>query len=223
MPNERQETGETMTCKEYYDQIKERFDKEIVEHEMTIHQDRGLYRHIVFAVPGTNIYHFNLTTFPNYLIISGDMGTYAFSRVEDMFRFFRNERICINPSYWGEKLKSISTNGGYEKFNVDEFKQGVEESFEAYREYLDDKELADKIWADIKMTVIDPANDDGAGWVAMQSAIEYRYEDILADINIGNIFQDFWEHSCNRFDYNYIWCLWAIVHGIKMYDEFKKN
>ena len=225
-----------MNSKEYYDQVKKWFDIEIVDHEMRIHLDDGLYRHIRYQKPGTGVQYFNLTTFPHHLCISGDMGTYVFSRVEDMFGFFRDPGMSkgINLGYWGEKLKSVSTFGGYEKFNVEEFKECVETRFIEYRDYLDDGDLADKIWAGIKATVVDPANDDGDGWVAMQSAIEYKYQeeddrtfkDVLESkkvIEIENIFQDFGETGCNRYEHNYIWCLWAIVHGIKMYDEFKRQ
>jgi len=211
-----------LNSKEYYYQIKKWFDKEIPDHEMKIHLDNGLYRHIHYQKPGTGVQYFSITTFPHHLCISGDMGTYVFSRVEDMFKFFRNDGNIINPSYWGEKLKSISTFGGYEKFNVDEFKEQVEFSFNGFREDIDDSELADKIWADIKARVVDPANDDGDGWETMRSAMEYKYVDIDDGTEIGNIFQDFGETGCNRYTHNYIWCLWAIVHAIKMYDEFKR-
>lgn len=209
-----------MNSQEYYDQIKGWFDNDIINHKMKIMQDNGLFRHIRFAVPGTSIQYFNLTTFPHHLCISGDMGTFVFSRVEDMFRFFRNDRMVINPSYWGEKLQSISTNGGYKKFNIDEFKESVEQWFVEFRDCLDDGELADKVWADIKYSVLTD-NDDGDGWVAMRGAIDYVYDDYENDIKIENIFQDFWEQSCTRYSINYIWCLHAIVYGINKYDEFK--
>lgn len=213
-----------MNSKEHYDQIKEWFDEEILEHQMNILHDEGVYRHIRFNKPGDSTHLFNLTTFPNHLCISGDMGTFVFSRVEDMFRFFRNERDVINPSYWGEKLQSISTYGGYEKFNKDVFNEEVEQWFADYRENFDDEKLADKIWADIKEKVIDREGDDSFGWEDMRSAIDYVYiDDDDSDIRVENIFQDFWEHSCTRYEQNYIWCLWAIVHGIKMYDELKSE
>ena len=208
-----------MTSKEYYDQIKEYFDKEILGHEMTILHDDGVYRHIRFNQPGSSIHLFNLTTFPNHLCFSGDMGTFVFSRVEDMFRFFRNDRDAISPSYWGEKLQSISTYGGYEKFNEDVFKETVEEWFCSYRDNFDDVELADKIWSDIKGRIINRASDEGDGIFSMQAVYDYVYEDDDEDIEIRDIFQDFWEHSCTRYEQNYIWCLWAILHGIKMYDK----
>ena len=212
-----------MTSKEYYEQIKRWFDNDILNHKMKIMQDDGLFRHIRFAVPGTSIQYFNLTTFPHYLCISGDMGTFVFSRVEDMFRFFRNDRMTINPSYWGEKLQSISTNGGYEKFSVEEFQIDVEELALEWCHDFDDEKLAKKVMADIKETVVDRANDDGEGWEAMRAAIEYKYVDIDDDIEIEGMFQNFGEVGCNRYSVNYIWCLWAIIHGIKMYDEFKKG
>ena len=41
------------------------------------------------------------------LIASGDVGTYVFSRLADMFEFFRSPmtsdgRLYINDSYWAE-------------------------------------------------------------------------------------------------------------------------
>ena len=216
-----------MSSKEQYDQVKEWFDKDILEHEMTIQHDDGLFRHIRFAKPGTGIDYFNLTTFPNHLCISGDRGTYVFSRVEDMFRFFRNDRNTINPSYWGEKLESLSRLGGYKRFSVEEFQEQVTDWFKQYRYDAEDKELMDKIWADIKGRVIGPANDEGWGWEAMRSVLEYKYEEKYDDgfpvpdgIEVKNIFDDFGEHECSRYEGNYLWCLWAIIHGIKMYDEY---
>ncbi|EPN8197881.1 hypothetical protein ACT3ON_001083, partial [Acinetobacter baumannii] len=33
---------------------------------------------------------------------------------------------------------------------------------------------------------------------------------------------DFWEHNLNDYTYHYIWCLYAIVHAIKLYDAAKE-
>lgn len=88
----------------------ERFLDDVAKHEMTVLADQGNVRHLSFRAPGTVIQHFNLTTWPNHLCVSGDMGTYVFSRLEDMFDFFRENKI--NPGYWHEKLKANCTFAG---------------------------------------------------------------------------------------------------------------
>lgn len=69
----------------------EGFLNDVKNHELTIHKDDGVYRHITLRNSETNAFYFNVTTFPNYLVITGDMGSLTFSRVEDMFMFFRND------------------------------------------------------------------------------------------------------------------------------------
>lgn len=55
-----------------------------------LHED-GIYRHIRFRQPGTMCMHFDLITWPGYLCYTGDMGTYVFTRLADMFEFFRTD------------------------------------------------------------------------------------------------------------------------------------
>ena len=87
------------------------FLKDVAAHEMEILRDDGVYRHIRFKKPGTWCMHFDLVTWPGYLAYSGDMGCYVFSRLNDMFEFFRTDReylqrdgrqLCINLCYWSE-------------------------------------------------------------------------------------------------------------------------
>ncbi len=80
----------------------EQFLKDVAGHKMRIHRDDGLYRHLEFRGPQGWHHWFEVVTWPNGLIIRGDMGNWAFSRIEDMFSFFRGQRI--NPGYWQEKL-----------------------------------------------------------------------------------------------------------------------
>lgn len=96
------------------DKIAERFDRETRDHEMTILHDDGLYRHLSFRNPKTFAYWFELITVPNALIFRGDGESYVFTRIEDMFAFFRdssdwNRPRRINPSYWAEKVTSSRT------------------------------------------------------------------------------------------------------------------
>ncbi|WP_026300935.1 hypothetical protein, partial [Thioalkalivibrio sp. ALE23] len=63
--------------------------KRLAAHQITIEKDEGEYRSIRFSAPNTVINSFTLTTWPGYIAISGDLGTYVFCRLPDMFEFFR--------------------------------------------------------------------------------------------------------------------------------------
>ncbi len=83
---------------------KERFERETIDHELTILHDDGLYRHVRCARPGSGIHRFELITWPGHLTISGDVDTaLTFRRADDMFQFFRGAGD-INPGYWAEKI-----------------------------------------------------------------------------------------------------------------------
>ena len=131
----------TDTCTE------QRFLDDVKGHKLTILRDNGVDRHIRFKRPNGSCYWFDIITYPGRLIIDGDCGTYVFARIEDMFEFFRmrdndyNKNpngLSINPSYWGEKLRSVS-NRGYGKgaiknFSSDKFDRKVKEYFDTHFE-----------------------------------------------------------------------------------------
>lgn len=84
------------------------FAAETDEHEMTVLHDEGLYRHLRFGRPGTELWSFSLITWPHHLAISGDVGGgWTFTAREDMIDFFGARRDTgVNLSYWWEKLPS---------------------------------------------------------------------------------------------------------------------
>ena len=82
-----------MTCTE------QSFLKDVAEHQMTVLRDDGVNRHVQFRRPGTICMGFELITWPGYLCYTGDMGTYVFRRLEDMFEFFRTDRYIVDPNF----------------------------------------------------------------------------------------------------------------------------
>src|SRR5690606_6313074 len=120
----------TRTFKKDREQIThERFLAETAEHAINVLHDDGLYRHIRCQRPGTYIYGFDIVTWPGFLTICGDMGTYTFARDTDMFTFFgplREDR-GINPHYWSEKLQAPRGRGSVKKWNEDVFRANVAE------------------------------------------------------------------------------------------------
>lgn len=67
------------------------FLRDVAQHEMTILHDAGEFRHIQFKKPGSSSFSFTITTFPGYLVMTGDIGSWVFTRLRDMFEFFRSD------------------------------------------------------------------------------------------------------------------------------------
>lgn len=200
------------------------FLSDVKDHSIEIISDEGLYKHIKFSMNGSSVYRFDLITWPGKLCIDGDCGTYVFARVPDMFGFFRTRPdrsdnktgLFINPSYWGEKLNSIGTNAGYKEFSDELFEKAVRKYFDNYivpsLEEGDD-DFAKEIWEKIEEEVLSSL-DDG----------EHTAYDAIHSFNYEGIeFIDFYDYcgGCEVYTFHYIWCLYAIVWGIKKYDEAK--
>jgi len=208
---------------------KEGFLENVANHTMTVHQDNGVYRHLEFSNNGSSNQKFSLVTYPHHLVFSGDMGTYVFSRVEDMFRFFRNEELIINAYYWSEKVQSTSRNGGLKTFDsslvmksiesrVDTICDEIEGYFEDYQgsEYSTENDFEAAFRAEVK---------DHFKYKDMD---EYRYISSIDSFNSGVInkldFIDCWEWmDSETFSSRYLWCCYAVVWGIQQYDKLNKS
>lgn len=122
-----------------YAEIRARFERETAKHVMTVLHDDGLYRHLRFMNPKHSAYWFELITVPHALIFRGDGESFVFSRLEDMFMFFRSGirkdgSIEINPGYWDEKLTSDRDSAT--RYSEDRFKALVDEQLaEAEKTY----------------------------------------------------------------------------------------
>jgi hypothetical protein len=189
----------------------ERFLKDVAKHELKVKLDNGLYRHLMFRQPDNGHMWFEIITWPGSLAINGDMGTWSFSRVEDMFKFFRSGtpgQLRINASYWAEKINSESRFGGpSEKFDADTFKANV-------LFILDDYDLSAAEKKDIKEAI----EEDVFG-TEDESTMRSALADFRRD---GFTFSDSWEISGNAYTYHYLWCLYAIVWAIQQYDEWRR-
>jgi hypothetical protein len=168
---------------------------------MVILHDSGLYRNLRCAKAGTWETGFYITTWPGFLAISGDMGCYVFTRLTDMFEFFRGDRV--NPSYWAEKIEASDRCSGLREFDKDEARRWVAEQVKEAKEN--------------GFTDLDDLDDD-------LDAINYedgpiRFHDSLPG---HGIFRDAWEHNFERYTFRFLWACHAIVWAIKRYDLAKK-
>ncbi|MFE2994240.1 hypothetical protein ACFXG4_04815 [Nocardia sp. NPDC059246] len=186
-----------------------RFLAETADHVMTVEHDDGLYRHLRFQKPGTGFYHFNLVTWPGHLAITGDVDSFTFSRVPDMFEFFGGNVERINPSYWAEKLvaKSDVLVHSPEQFVervVSDFwerRHGFDDTAEIFR-MLRSEVLEDRYYADS----------------AHAALLRFQY---VTSRGRAFHFNDTWEWDFNEYSGQFLWALHAITWGIGQYQASK--
>lgn len=183
--------------------IAARFASDTDEHEMTVLHDDGLYRHLRFRGPKHGMYWFGLITVPGTLIFQGDGDSFVFSRIEDMFEFFRAPIGRINPDYWAEKLTS-----GRKKVM-------------AYDEDLFIATVKDQLIESIRYGDAPP----GVSKALIEHAADYDlgYEEnahaMLEDFEYkGFRFHNTWEWDFRDYDWWFLWACHAIVAGIAQYD-----
>lgn len=205
----------------------DRFLNDVKDHKISIVKDDGVHRFIRFKRPNTISYWFDITTWPGFLCISGDMGTYVFSRLNDMFEFFRadpkhfqskGESLGINPGYWGEKLRSIDHNNGFKEFDSAEFESRVKDHFKTYMAPDISDDLKSELWQEIKENVLFYSDEECRAYSAIN---DFRF---TSDDGEEFEFVDFFDSgSTEIYTFHYIWCLYAIVWGISQYDLAKRE
>lgn len=119
----------------------DQFAKDVENHQMQVLVDDEVHRSLLFKQPDTGNMYFRINTWPNHLCISGDMGTFVFSRLHDMFAFFRGDKEP-NLGYWSEKLEA----GTAEKYCEDKARSEIlRQANEAGLEPLDLKQAINNI------------------------------------------------------------------------------
>lgn len=199
----------------------ELFLGDVSRHAMTVLRDDGVHRHIRFKRPDSGTYWFDLITWPGTLCIDGDMGTYVFRRLEDMFQFFRTDRrdegkLGINPGYWGEKLQAEARHG-FKEFSPELFRAAVKSDFDQWVEYhaADDETKASALWEEIEERVLHSVDDGERD--AITAAMEFTPDDDKCKFNM----RDFFEHRLQDYTFHFIWCCYAIAWGVRTYDQAK--
>lgn len=195
-----------------YSEIGKDFLARISEHKMTILQCEGLYRHLRFRKDDSIFYSFDIITWPGYLCICGDIGTFVFSRVPDMIGFFRKEKgdPDINPDYWAEKLQATDKTDGHLEFSSSAFQENVKAHFDGWAENEDiPKETKTRIWSKIEDEVLYYSDNEYSAVTAINDFYDKDFE-----------FSDFWEYKNTAFTVRYIICCYAIVWAVEQYEDY---
>ena len=191
------------------------FLKDVAKHKMTVLLDNGVYRHLHFS-SGTFNMHFTLTTWPGYLAITGDMGAYVFTRIDDMFEFFRHKKLGINPSYWAEKCEASEHRHGHDSDGIKVYEN---ERFKSVvMEYFNEHEFeSEASKANCLARLQDEVLCAESEYEAHDLARQFQFKDDNGKFEL----HDFWERNLREWTYHYIWCCYAIAWGILKYDEEK--
>jgi hypothetical protein len=197
---------------------RQRFTHDVRHHRLAIKQDDGLHRHLKYRKHGPHrwLHWFELVTWPGSLAIRGDMGSYQFSRIDDMFEFFRRRDGGINPSYWAEKLDTIDKHGPVMAFDTSHARAVLADQVEdwpsdAKREAFDE----------IGRVLDDHCDQHGQAFREACERFEYVDARDYTDPK-KHTFSDVWEWgSAQVYTYRFLWCLRAIVWGIAQYDKAK--
>lgn len=195
-------------------EVFESFQENTAKHELTILKDDGKYRHIRFGVKGSSFYAINITTWPGYLAVTGDMGDFVFTRLSDMFEFFRG-KSGINPGYWGEKLVAEPRGSEYgKKWSEEAFKRDVNNYLENNLEPLEDLDGEE-------------AETNNAIREEIEESLKFISHKEEADDFIANFdehdfqFDSFYEYDNTEYTHHFLWICYAIVEVIKLYDATK--
>jgi len=207
----------------------DRFLRDVKDHQMTVIHEDGLHRHLRFQKPGTMCMHFDIITWPGYLCYTGDMGTYVFTRLPDMLKFFRADKPddifrYIDRRYWAEKVEAQDKHGGIKKFSEEKFNRAVirhlvewmrehrEETTKTARRYLWEEAISDVIFAD--------GGSDGMRKQTAAHDFSHRVH-LKGGSDKLFYFRDFWETNVEEWTGRFTWCCLALRWAIHQYDTQK--
>ena len=197
----------------------EQFLNDVKLHKLSVNLDQGVYRDITVKNPNTVAMHYNITTRPGYLMITGDMGSFVFTRLNDMFKFFRSDDgYEINPGSWEEKLEAVNRGNGAQAFSVETVSQILKDHLNDHLEGLDcghsstDEEKAEEAKEAIQ-NLIGLAESDEHDFYSKLREWDPEYDG-------GVDMECWWEWDFKDYTYHYIWFCYAIVHAIKLYDAY---
>lgn len=200
-----------------YQCTQERFLKDVVAHQMQIIRDDEVYRHLRFKRPNETAYYFDLITWPSHLCCTGDMGTFVFSRLNDMFGFFRSDGYRVNPKYWAGKLLADNLGQGHEEFDEDNFRRVINEYRISWMRKMREAGLSRddrrEIWDAVECQVI--GEIDNGKERAQIAAYDFHNRIDCHEF----YFQDLWENNFKQFTFDFIWCCYALVWDIEQYDK----
>jgi hypothetical protein len=201
----------------------ESFLRDVAKHEVKVLLDNGIYRHLRLAQPQSSNMWFDVVTWPGHLAYAGDMGSFVFSRLPDMFEFFRTDSkkdgLGINLSYWGEKLEAVErdgTKGSYKEFSPEKMREHIEENV---AEWIESEGLTADEATELREEIEEEIyrNLDDGPHEAYRAVRDFSFKQNHRTYE----FHDAWEWGCEEYTCRFIWCCYGLAWAIKQYDTLK--
>jgi hypothetical protein len=200
--------------REKYEQEFARFNRDIAEHRVTVLRDDGLYRHLRCRRGDSYTYGFDIITWPGYLCYSGDMGCFVFTRIPDMFGFFRGRReAMVDRGYLAEKCVAGDKSDGVREYSPELFRAAVQSDVESFAEDMPEDQRA-SLLESVRDEVL-PYADDGIQR-AVAAAMDFEW-------GKRSVFTDFWEHRLEDYTPRFWWCCYAVPWAIEQYDAITRE
>jgi hypothetical protein len=220
--------------------VAQKFARDVENHELTILHDDGLYRHLRFKQPDNSFFWFDLVTWPGVLAIRGDMHNQMFSRLRDMFSFFRNQRA--NYGYWAEKTPDYGRS--VREHSPELVRQQIEEHLVEHAKELDHRQaqyaLDHARWTRTPRLERWPYRSEPREPVLPKTLKELRelvktYDEngelehpdgtraLLRELERLDVVSDVWEWDTSDWTYHYQWACHAIPWGVHQYDVAKSR
>jgi len=196
-------------------------------HEMIVKYDDGNgFRHLVFTVPGDNNDRFELVSFGNTLVYTGDIGSYVFERRDDMFSMFRNteNEFVIRPDYWSKKVVAYDRHDGLDEFDPQMFKEDIQSMAKEHIEDIEhingklSNEEKSSFFGEINSHFYEIENEEEA-----QNALDSLTRDFTAKLFKNFNLEDVYPYEYKTYTERFILCCCAIVWGVQMYDKSIEN
>ena len=191
----------------------EAFLETVKDHELTVNIDQGVFRDLTVKTPDSVHRSYHITTRPNSLIFTGDMGSFVFTRLNDMFRFFRSDEYKINPDYWAEKVQAQDMRSGVKAFDSKHANQSLKDALSTY--------LSENKYSLDEQEIIEANNAVDSVDCSSQTTFENSMEQWDSEFSGGFSPSYYFDTDGETYTYRYLWCCYAIVHAIKLYDAQK--
>lgn len=175
--------------------VAEQFAGHTAEHVIReAHRAKG-YGHWKARNPKHGSFWFDIIVWPGVLMINGDCGVYAFSRVDDMIGFMTNPKGDGDADYVAEKVIAVDRNCLVREFSIE---VALERTAEAIVDFAEDSDR----W------------EEGEGLLELLRGLSSQEEhEALAAMYNSEIWDRVDLPYCKTFSFQFLWCL----HAIRMF------
>lgn len=201
--------------------VESRFLRAVRGHRLSVQLDQGTHRHLRLSRRNSPVYRFDLVTWPGHLAISGDLDDFTFTRLNDMFDFFRfagpeyQKTDYPNYDYWAEKCTAAYTRGSMKTFSYDLYERAIKDDMDSHTDYMTPEEALEcREDADLH-GLFDDADDARS---AVERAMEWH-----CPVTREHPFIEFYEHHLEDYSFGFKFACHAIQWGIKQYDLARQS